>query len=157
MPFSVRTFSIRSLDAGAVLRPISASCDLRRVCARWFAPSILDRREEDYLLNPKGLRSPYMMITFDSTPLGADELSAACHPYDGTLRPQILGRSYNPDYYALIEEFERLTGIGGVLNTSFNLHGEPIVSSPEDAIHTFENSGLMHLALGQYLISKKPA
>ncbi|MEE9274833.1 MAG: carbamoyltransferase C-terminal domain-containing protein [bacterium] len=122
-----------------------------------FAPTILDRREEDYLLNPKGLRSPYMMITFDSTPLGAEELSAACHPYDGTLRPQILERSFNPDYYGLIEEFERLTGIGGVLNTSFNLHGEPIVSSPEDAIHTFENSGLMHLALGRYLISKKPA
>jgi carbamoyltransferase len=121
-----------------------------------FAPSILDRRAGDYIENPKGLSSPYMMLTFGGTPLGREELSAACHPYDGTLRPQILERSYNPDYYRLIEAFEGLTGIGGVLNTSFNLHGEPIVSSPEDAIRTFENSGLLHLALGQHLISKKP-
>jgi carbamoyltransferase len=120
-----------------------------------FAPSILDRRVVDYILNPKGLFSPYMMITFDSTPLGREELTAACHPYDGTLRPQMVERSCNPDYYRLIEVFEGLTGIGGVLNTSYNLHGEPIVSSPKDAIRTFENSGLVHLALGQYLISKK--
>ncbi len=122
-----------------------------------FAPSILDERADDYIENPKGLKSPYMMITFDSTPRGREDLSAACHPYDGTLRPQIVERSYNPDYYRLIGEFESLTGIGGVLNTSYNLHGEPIVSSPEDAIHTFEKSGLIHLALGQYLISKKSA
>jgi carbamoyltransferase len=121
-----------------------------------FAPSILDRRAGDYIENPKELSSPYMMLTFGGTPLGREELSAACHPYDGTLRPQILERSYNPDYYRLIEAFEGLTGIGGVLNTSCNLHGEPIVSSPEDAIRTFENSGLLHLALGQHLISKKP-
>jgi carbamoyltransferase len=121
-----------------------------------FAPSILARRVGDYVVNPKGLFSPYMMLTFDSTPLGREDLSAACHPYDGTLRPQMVENSYNPDYYRLIEAFEGLTGIGGVLNTSYNLHGEPIVSSPEDAIHTFENSGLVHLALGQYLISKKP-
>jgi carbamoyltransferase len=122
-----------------------------------FAPSILDVRANDYIENPKGVNSPYMMITFDSTLRGRDELTAACHPYDGTLRPQIVERSYNSDYYRLIEKFESLTGIGAVLNTSYNLHGEPIVSSPEDAIHTFENSGLLHLALGQYLISKKSA
>ncbi len=121
-----------------------------------FAPSILDRRVGDYVENPKGLFSPYMMLTFDSTPLGREELSAACHPYDGTLRPQMVENSYNPDYYRLIEAFEGLTGIGGVLNTSYNLHGDPIISSPEDAIHAFENSGLVHLALGQHLISKKP-
>lgn len=121
-----------------------------------FAPSILDRRAGDYMENPKGLSSPYMMVTFDSTPSGREELSAACHPYDGTLRPQIVERAYNPDYYRLIEVFEDLTGIGAVLNTSYNLHGEPIVSSPEDAIRTFEESGLLYLALGQCLISKKP-
>lgn len=122
-----------------------------------FAPSILFERASDYIENPKGLKSPYMMITFDSTPRGREDLTAACHPYDGTLRPQLIERPYNPDYYRLICEFESLTGIGGVLNTSYNLHGEPIVSSPEDAIQTFENSGLIHLALGQHLISKKTA
>ncbi len=122
-----------------------------------FAPSILDERADDYIENPKGIRSPYMMMTFDSTPRGREDRAAACHPYDGTLRPQLVERSYNPDYYRLIGEFESLTGIGAVLNTSYNLHGEPIVSSPEDAIRTFESSGLLHLALGQYLISKKSA
>lgn len=122
-----------------------------------FAPSILEERADDYIENPKGLRSPYMMITFDSTARGREELSAACHPYDGTLRPQLIERSHNPDYYRLVKEFEGLTGIGGVLNTSYNLHGEPIVSSAEDAIRTFENSGLLHLAIGQYLVSKKTA
>ena len=52
-------------------------------------------------------------------------------------------------------EFERRTGIGAVLNTSFNLHGEPLVGSPADAVDTFERSGLPHLALGRFLISKR--
>jgi len=122
-----------------------------------FAPTILAERAGDYIVNPKGLCSPYMMLTFDSTPRGREDLMAACHAYDGTLRPQILEASCNPDYHRLISQFERLTGIGGVLNTSYNLHGEPIVSSPEDAIRTFEASGLSHLALGQHLISKRTA
>ncbi|MDA1001687.1 MAG: hypothetical protein O2807_14365 [bacterium] len=120
-----------------------------------FAPSVLAERADDYLVNPRGMKSPYMMMTFDSTLRGRTELVAATHAYDGTMRPQILDSGYNPDYHRLIREFERLTGIGAVLNTSCNLHGEPIVSSPEDALHTFEDSGLPHLALGQYLISKK--
>jgi carbamoyltransferase len=71
------------------------------------------------------------------------------------VRPQILGRDWNPAYHAVIREFERRTGVGVVLNTSFNLHGEPIVRSAEDAVDTFERSGLPHLALGRWLISKK--
>lgn len=122
-----------------------------------FAPTILAERAEDYLINPKGLKSPYMMITFDSTPRGREDLISACHAYDGTMRPQILERGQNPEYYRLVEAFERLTGIGGVLNTSYNLHGDPIVSSPEDALRTFEASGLPHLALGQYIVSKRTA
>ncbi|MEK6710633.1 MAG: carbamoyltransferase C-terminal domain-containing protein, partial [Nitrospinota bacterium] len=122
-----------------------------------FAPTLLAERADDYLVNPKRLCSPYMMMTFDSTPRGREDLMAACHPYDATMRPQLLERACNPEYHRLISHFERLTGIGGVLNTSYNLHGEPIVSSPEDAIRTFEASGLPHLALGQHLISKRTA
>jgi len=55
----------------------------------------------------------------------------------------------------VLREFERRTGIGAVLNTSFNLHGEPLVGSPEDAVDTFERSGLPHLALDRWVISKK--
>ena len=71
-----------------------------------------------------------------------------------TMRPQILDRTTNPGYYEVLKQFEARTGIGGVLNTSFNLHGEPVVCSPEDALATFSRSGLRHLALGNFLLSK---
>jgi carbamoyltransferase len=120
-----------------------------------FAPTILKEREADYLVNPKGLASPFMMLAFPTHPKRRDELVAAIHPQDGTARPQILEEARNPEYYRIIREFERRTGTGAVLNTSFNLHGEPIVCSPADAVDTFERSGLPHLALGHFLISKR--
>jgi carbamoyltransferase len=120
-----------------------------------FAPTILKERETDYLANPKGLASPYMMLAFPTHPKGHHQLIAALHPQDATARAQILEEGVNPEYYRIIREFERRTGIGAVLNTSFNLHGEPLVSSPVDAVDTFERSGLPHLALGHFLISKR--
>ncbi len=120
-----------------------------------FAPTILKERQQDYLVNPKNIRSPYMTIAFSTTEKGRKELPAATHAYDSTARPQILEKEFNPQYYDLIKKFESLTGIGAVLNTSFNLHGEPIVCSPEDALKTFENSGLKYLTLNNYLVSKK--
>lgn len=119
-----------------------------------FAPTILLERVHDYLINSKKIDSPYMMLAFDSTPLAKKELRAAMHPYDFTLRPQILSKKYNPSYYYLIKQFEKLTGIGAVLNTSFNLHGFPIVLGPNEALDVFENSGLEYLTLEDYLISK---
>jgi carbamoyltransferase len=120
-----------------------------------FAPSILRERADDYLVNPKGLASPYMMLAFPTKPTRRDEIIAAIHPQDATTRPHIVDEAWNPSYHRLIRAFERRTRIGAVLNTSFNLHGEPIVSSPDDAVDTFERSALPHLALGQWLISKK--
>ena len=119
-----------------------------------FAPTILYERQHDYILNEKEIESPYMMIAFRTTKRARKELAAAVHPYDYTARPQILKRKSNPDYYDLIKEFEKITGIGAVLNTSFNLHGEPIVCSLEDAFYTFMRSGLRFLAIGNYLIEK---
>ena len=55
----------------------------------------------------------------------------------------------------MIREFERRTGVGAVLNTSLNLHGEPIVGGAADAVDTFERSGLRHLAVGHWLLSRK--
>ena len=99
--------------------------------------------------------APYMAITFETTKLAWEHLQAAIHPYDFTCRPQIVYKAWNPSYHALISEFKNLTGAGGILNTSFNLHGEPNVETPQDALRTFENSGLQYLALENFLISKK--
>ena len=90
-----------------------------------FCPSVLAERSAEYLVNPKGVRAPYMILSFDTT-----------------------------ERWTLIEEFQRLTGVGAVLNTSFNLHGFPIVSRPEDALDVLDRSGLRHLAIGNWLVSK---
>lgn len=120
-----------------------------------FACSILEECQNEYIINPKNIYAPYMIITFNTTEKGKKELKDGSHPYDFTVRSQIVRRDWNSKYHYLISEFRKLTGIGGVLNTSFNLHGEPLVCSSEDAISTFERSGLKYLALENYLISKE--
>lgn len=120
-----------------------------------FTPSILDENFNDYIVNPKNIHALYMCITFDSTGRAKKELRAAIHPKDKTVRPQVVEERNNPGYYKIIKEFKKITGIGAVLNTSFNLHGEPNVSEPKDALHTLDNSDLNYLILGSYLLSKK--
>lgn len=120
-----------------------------------FAPSILDSRQKDYLVNPKKFAAYYMMLAFDTTRKAKKELKATMHQSDCTVRPQIVTRKMNPTYYNLIEHFQSLTGVGAVLNTSFNLHGYPIVLGPKEALYVFANSGLTHLALEDYLLIKK--
>ncbi|MGH2497995.1 MAG: carbamoyltransferase C-terminal domain-containing protein [Ktedonobacteraceae bacterium] len=119
-----------------------------------FAGTILSEKQHDYLNNPKCFPAPYMVLAFTTTQRARMEMGAAMHPADHTMRPQILDRTTNPGYYDVLKQFEARTGIGGVLNTSFNLHGEPVVCSPEDALATFSRSGLRHLALGNFLLSK---
>ncbi len=119
-----------------------------------FTPSIISDDFEKYIDNPKGIKAPYMCITFNSTKKAQEDISAAIHPRDKTVRPQCVYKEWNPAYYDLITKFKSITGIGALLNTSFNLHGEPNICSPEDAIHTLDNSELEYLALGKYFISK---
>ncbi len=119
-----------------------------------FAPSILSERADDYLINSKKVLAPYMILSFDTTPLARSHLKAALHPYDFTCRPQVVYKDWNPSYWELLKHFEALTGLGGVLNTSFNLHGYPIVLGPKEALDAFEHSGLEYLALENYLIRK---
>ena len=119
-----------------------------------FAPSILDERQNDVIINPKKISAPYMIMAFRINDNIRKNFSAAIHPYDFTARPQILKKSFNINYHKLITEFDKITGIPGVLNTSFNLHGDPIVCSPSDAIKTLKKSGLKHLAIGSFFISK---
>ena len=119
-----------------------------------FAPSILSERQDDYIINPKNIEARFMQIGFDSTKLAEEHIPAALHPFDRTSRPQIVTKKDNPSYHSLIKAFEKLTGVGALMNTSFNIHGEPIVGDPSDAIDTFLRCGLHHLLIGAYLISK---
>ena len=119
-----------------------------------FAPSVLAERSEHYFKKPKPAPAPYMILTFDSREEKRNAMAAAIHPYDGTGRPQEVYESWNPDYYRLIRYFDELTGEALILNTSFNLHGEPVVCSPRDALRVFDISGLQNLAIGNFLLSK---
>ena len=118
-----------------------------------FAPSMIEEAADDYIVNPKKVPAPYMILSFDTTDRVAD-LAAAIHPYDRTARPQVVSREWNPGYHHLISEFQKRTGRGAVLNTSFNLHGFPIANTPEDALDVLKNSGLQHLLLGHFLVHK---
>jgi len=119
-----------------------------------FAPSMLAERENDYVVNPKHIAAPYMIVCFDTT-ARVGELPAAIHPYDRTARPQLVTAEWNPGYHHLISEFQKITGRGVILNTSFNLHGSPIANTPEDALGVLKNSGLSHLLLGSFLVHKR--
>jgi carbamoyltransferase len=94
-----------------------------------------------------------MIMTFD-TKQEADEIKGGIHPYDRTVRPQLVTKEHNLSYWNLLNEFKKITGIGGILNTSLNLHGLPLVHKPEDAFHVMENSNLKYLAIENYLIEK---
>jgi carbamoyltransferase len=96
-----------------------------------------------------------MIFCFDSVPEKTSAFAAGIHPYDGTARPQEVTERHNSRYHRLIQHFGAITGEEIILNTSFNLHGFPVVYTPEQALATLDNSGLQHLALGNYLISKK--
>ncbi len=120
-----------------------------------FAPVILAERQDDYIVRSKPVMSPYMMFAFDTQRSRRREMIAAVHQADGTARPQVIEKDWNPPYYEIVRKFEDKTGRGALLNTSFNLHGYPITRGPAEALWVFKNSGLEYLALGDYLIHKK--
>lgn len=119
---------------------------------RPFAPSILEEYADNILLDVKD--SPFMILESKVKKEGLSKISEATH-VDGTVRPQTVSKQANYRYWKLINEFRKITKIPALLNTSFNLAGEPIVCSPEDAITTFYKSKIDYLVLGDYLISKK--
>lgn len=120
-----------------------------------FAPVIMDKFANNYLINPKNIECPHMTIGFETTKEGYNAMIAACHPADKSARPQILHKNDNSEVYEILEEFQKVTGRAALLNTSFNLHGYPIVNTPTDAMHVFENSGLDGLLLENTVILKK--
>jgi carbamoyltransferase len=120
-----------------------------------FAPTLMENHQNEYLVNDKNVPSAYMILAFNTRANRRKEIIAAVHQYDFTARPQILEEDWNSGYYRILKQFHEATGIGGILNTSFNLHGEPIVCSPKDAVDTMMRSGLDHLAVGEYLITRQ--
>lgn len=118
---------------------------------RPFAPSMLEEVADEYLENV--VYSPFMIMTFPVREEKRHLIPAVVH-VDGTTRPQMVRRSVNPLYYDMIKLFGEKTGVPIVMNTSFNLKGEPVVNSPRDAIRTFYSSGLDALAIGNFIIEK---
>ncbi|MDM8517349.1 carbamoyltransferase C-terminal domain-containing protein [Desulfobacterales bacterium HSG16] len=118
---------------------------------RPFSPSLLEEDTPAYFKN--SYHSPYMILTFKVKSEKLHEIISATH-VDGTARPHTVSRTVNPKFWELIDEFRKLTGVPVLLNTSFNLSDEPIVCSPEDAIHTFYRCGMDCLVMGNYIIEK---
>ncbi len=123
---------------------------------RPFAPSVLSEMAVEYfqLLDPpRHYPARFMLYVVDVKDTKRDLIPAVTH-VDGTARLQTVSKETNPRYYQLIETFGQATGIPIILNTSFNLKGEPIVNTPHEALHTFSQSGMDVLVLGDYVIEK---
>lgn len=121
---------------------------------RPFAPSMLVEAADDYLEG--AFFSPFMVVTFPVPERRRAEIAGVIHR-DGTTRPQMVRREINPRYYDTIKAFAARTGVPMVLNTSFNLKGEPMVNTPRDALRTFFSSGLDALIMDNVLVRKSGA
>ncbi len=123
-----------------------------------FAPATLyDHRHECYVNVDGGEHAAqFMTLTFDCTDKMRETCPAAVH-VDGTARPQLVTERSNPSFYRILSEYYALTGIPSLINTSFNMHEEPIVCSPDDAIRAFLQGNLDHLAIGSFLVSHPSA
>jgi carbamoyltransferase len=119
-----------------------------------FAPAtLLEKRHECYLNTEGGEHAAmFMTLTFDCTDAMKRDSPAAVH-VDGTARPQFVSAESNPSFYRILTEYHQLTGIPSLINTSFNMHEEPIVCSPDDAIRAFLQGNLDCLAIGDFLVA----
>jgi carbamoyltransferase len=118
-----------------------------------FAPATLEDEAETSFLGLEGAEhaAEFMTIIFDCSEEFRNTCPAAVH-VDGTARPQIVRATTNPSFHRVLEEYRRLTGVGTLVNTSFNMHEEPIVCSAEDAVRAFLEGHLDYLAIGHYVV-----
>ena len=154
MEFGPRALGARSIlgcpSVAGVADRINEQIKFRE---RWrpFCPSMLERvRKEMFSVDHP---APFMTFTFEVNESWKERVPEVVHE-DGTARAQALERDCNPRYYALIEELEKLTGNGVVLNTSLNRRGEPVVCTPEDALNMFFGSDLEYLVMEDILCTK---
>lgn len=159
--FGARSLGNRAILANPAMREnIALINDMIKNRDFWmpFTPSIQAEHADDYLDNPKHLISPFMTIGFKTKVQRRHEIIAALHPGDASARPQYVDSETNPEYWALIEAFRRISGIPAVLNTSLNLHGEPMNYTVADAARTVGLSELDFLLMpGRRLLYKRRA
>lgn len=120
-----------------------------------FALTILKDYHKKFLINDKSIDCEFMTIGFDTKENKYHNIKNGTHPYDKSVRPQILSKSFNERYFSLIKEFYKITKVPALLNTSLNLHGSPISSKINDVVFTFKNSGLEYLYLDDNFLIKK--
>ena len=120
-----------------------------------FAPSVLDSCSKEYLINTEKAIAKHMAITFQTTKKGYNKMIAGCHDADKTARAQIVTKKSNRDYHKLIREFKKITGCGALLNTSFNLHGYPVVKNLKEAYNVLNKSDLDGIISKNNIILKK--
>jgi carbamoyltransferase len=121
---------------------------------RPFAPSAVEERAEEYFDVDRPV--PYMLVISDVKPSARDVVPAITH-VDGTARLQTVSKETNPSYHRLISGLGEITGTPVVLNTSFNIKGEPIVCTPGDALRCYYSTGIDDLVIGRYHVKKSGA
>jgi len=152
--FGPRALGNRSLIADprkAEMKDILNSRVKHRQPFRPFAPIVLYERAQDIFEGEED--SPFMLIAKNVRPEWRDKIPAIVH-IDGTARVQTVREATNPMLYRLLKEFDALTGVPVLINTSFNVKGEPIVETPRDAVICFLTTGIDHLVLHDTLVSK---
>ena len=120
-----------------------------------FALTIQHEKHKEFIMNKKSIDCDFMTIGFDTVKKNYNKIKNGTHPYDKSVRPQILKKDFNKNYHSIIEEFRKLTKIPALLNTSLNLHGMPISSQIDDILNTFKNSDLQYLYLEDDILIKK--
>mgnify|MGYP001563903798 CR=1 FL=1 len=130
--------------------------DLKRTEFMPFAPVVLSKYAKKCFNNIKGAEyaAKFMTITFDCTEWMKKSCPGVVH-LDNTARPQLIDRDANPGYFKILDEYRKLTGIPALINTSYNMHEEPIVCSPYDAIRAFKQGHLKNLLIENYIVNQK--
>jgi carbamoyltransferase len=124
-----------------------------REAFRPFAPAVSLEQVQDWFEVPKGLELPYMIVTADVRPEHRAALPAITH-VNGSARVQTINKKDNPEFHALVQAVGKVTGREMVLNTSFNVKGQPIVNTPREAIDTFLGTGIEFLFLENTLVRR---
>lgn len=154
-----RSLGARSIIANATKAEMRDKVNLKikfREAFRPFAPAVLKEKAHDYFNLEKDTKTTaynYMLATCRVKSDSNDKLQAITH-IDGSGRAQTVDKNINEKFYKLLTEYEKITGVPVLINTSFNLRGEPIVTTCHNALNTFYKSGLDVLAVNNYLIWK---